>query len=171
MLEFIHIPKTAGVSICKAIGQAPGHRPPSATNRKAFVFSCVRNPYDRAVSLFYFLRDRSPEYKAQFMADGETVNSFWTEKASHIRPITFTQPQKAWLQDIERIDKLIRFETLAEDWAEMQQAFNLPDLEHKNGDTSRPATPWQDELTEESIAKIGELYADDFEHLNYERLS
>ena len=104
------------------------------------------------------------------MAEGETVNSFWTEKASHIRPITFTQPQKAWLQDIDRIYKLIRFETLAVDWAEIQQTFNLPALEHKNGDTSRPATPWQDELSDESIAKIGELYADDFEHLNYERL-
>ena len=169
MLEFIHIPKTAGVSICKAIGQVPGHRRNAAPS--LFVFSCVRNPYDRAVSLYYFLRDKSPEYKAQFMEDGETVNSFWTEKASHIRPITFTQPQTAWLQDIERIDKLIRFETLVEDWTKMQQAFNLPELEHKNANTSRPATPWQDELTDESIAIIGELYADDFERLNYERIS
>ena len=120
--------------------------------------------------MFYYLTDKCPPYRKQFMQDGETVNSFWTEKASHIRPITFTQAQTAWLQDIERIDKLIRFETLAEDWAEMQQSFDLPDLEHKNANTSRPATPWQDELSDESIASIGELYADDFEHLNYERI-
>lgn len=170
MLRFFHIPKTAGMSICKAMGIPAGHRRIMNQKPSDFVFSCVRNPYDRAVSLFYYLADKSPEYKKQFMTDGETVNSFWTEKAMHIRPITFSQPQKAWLQAIERIDKLIRFETLAADWAEMQQAFNLPDLEHKNGDTSRPATPWQDELTTESIAKIGELYADDFDYLGYERL-
>ena len=170
MLRFFHIPKTAGMSICNAMGIPAGHRPIMNPKPNHFIFSCVRNPYDRAASLFYYLTDNCPPYTKQFMAEGETVNSFWTEKASHIRPITFTQPQKAWLQDIERIDKLIRFETLAEDWAEMQLAFDLPALEHKNGDTSRPATPWQDELSDESIAKIGELYAEDFEHLNYERL-
>ena len=158
------------MSICNAMGIPAGHAPIMNPKANDFVFSCVRNPYDRAVSMFYHLTDKCPPYRKQFMQDGETVNSFWTEKASHIRPITFTQAQTAWLQDIERIDKLIRFETLAEDWAEMQQSFDLPDLEHKNANTSRPATPWQDELSDESIAKIGELYADDFEHHNYERL-
>ena len=171
MLRFFHIPKTAGMSICNAMGIPAGHRRIMNPKPNDFIFSCVRNPYDRAVSLFYYLTDNCPPYAKQFMAEGETVNSFWTEKASHIRPITFTQLQKAWLQDIERIDKLIRFETLAEDWAEMQQTFNLPALEHKNGDTSRPVTPWQEELTSESIAKIGELYAEDFVNLNYERLN
>ena len=152
------------------MGLPAGHAPIMNPKAKDFIFSCVRNPYDRAASMFYYLTDMCPPYRKQFMADGETVNSFWTEKASHIRPITFTQPQAAWLKDIERIDKLIRFETLAEDWAEMQQSFDLPDLEHKNANTSRPATPWQDELSDESIASIGELYADDFEHLNYERI-
>jgi hypothetical protein len=171
MLRFFHIPKTAGMSICKAMDVPAGHAPIINPKLNDFIFSCVRNPYDRATSLFYYLTDKCPPYTKQFMADGETVNSFWTGKASHIRPITFTQPQKAWLEDIERIDKLIRFETLAEDWAEMQQAFDLPELEHRNASTSRPATPWQDELTQESIAIIGELYADDFEHLGYERIS
>ena len=171
MLRFFHIPKTAGMSICNAMGIPAGHRRIMNPKPNDFIFSCVRNPYDRAASLFYYLTDNCPPYTKQFMAEGETVNSFWTEKASHIRPITFTQPQKAWLQYIERIDKLIRFETLAEDWAEMQQTFNLPALEHKNGDTSRPVTPWQEELTSESIAKIGELYAEDFVNLNYERLN
>ena len=147
-----------------------GHDPIINPKANDFIFSCVRNPYDRAVSLFYYLTDKCPPYTQQFMEDGETVNSFWTEKASHIRPITFTQPQKAWLQDIERIDKIIRFEKLAAEWAEMQQSFDLPDLEHKNGDTSRPAKTWQEELSDESIAITGELYADDFEHLNYERI-
>lgn len=103
------------------------------------------------------------------MAKRETVNTYWQRADKMALPIRFIQPQKAWLQDIERIDKLIRFETLEKDWAEMQQAFNLPDLEHKNI-TSKPATQWQDELTQESIAKIGELYSEDFERFGYDRI-
>ena len=169
LLDFIHIPKTAGVSICSAIGQTHGHRP-RKIKQGAFVFSCVRNPYDRAVSLYYFLRDKAPNYKEQIMIEGETVNTYWEERINQIRPVRFLQPQKAWVEDVERIDKLIRFETLAEDWAEMRQAFELPALEHKNGDTSRPSTPWQEELTAESIAKIGEIYSDDFKYFNYKRI-
>lgn len=104
------------------------------------------------------------------MIEGETVNTYWEERINQIRPVRFLQPQKAWIEDVERIDKLIRFETLAEDWAEMRQAFELPALEHKNGDTSRPSTPWQEELTAESIAKIGEIYSDDFKYFNYKRI-
>ena len=171
MLKFVHIPKTAGVSICKAIGQSYGHKPPVAIKRSSCVFTCVRNPYDRAVSLFYFLKDRSPEYKAQFMASDETVNSFWQHKAGHIRPIKFTQSQVSWIRNAERLDKIIRFENLSDDWASFAEIHKLPPLPHKNINESRPSMSWQDELTPESIAKIGELYADDFENLNYERIS
>ena len=168
MIRFVHIPKTAGVSICRAIAQLPGHR--RIDNRAAYVFSCVRNPYDRAVSLYYFLKDRSEQYKAQFMAEGETVNSFWTEKASHIRPITFTQPQAAWLKKAGNIDMLLRYETLADDWPAFAKKHNLPDLLHKNKSRQRPVIPWQEELSDESVAIIGKLYADDFAKLEYERL-
>ena len=132
MLEFIHIPKTAGMSICTAIGQQPGHRMagrvnhlrkvtkhnlnasigPRAINQDAFIFSCIRNPYDRAVSMYYFLAAKAPHYRANMMAKRETVNTYW-QRADKMLPLRFIQPQKAWLQYIERIDKLIRFETLA----------------------------------------------------------
>ena len=60
------------------------------------------------------------------MIEDETVNTYWQERFSKIGPMRFLQPQKAWLQDVERIDKIIRFEKLAEEWGEIQQAFNLP---------------------------------------------
>ena len=169
MLDFIHIPKTAGVSICKAIGQRPGHRPRDI-KEGAIVFSCVRNPYDRAASLYYFLRDKAPNYRQVFMVDGETVNTFWAERIHLIRQHRFTQPQVSWLDGI-KVDRLLRFENLTDDWQHMRDEFDLPELEHENENEFRPATPWQDELSAESIAKIGELYAEDFEHLNYERIS
>lgn len=169
MLNFIHIPKTAGVSICNAIRQRPGHRP-KEIKAGSFVFSCVRNPYDRAVSLYYFLRDKAPNYREVFMVDGETVNTFWEERIHVIRQHRFTQMQALWLDGI-KVDKLLRFENLAEDWLEMQDAFDLPDLDHENENELRPSIHWKDELSPEAIAMIGELYADDFEHLGYERIS
>lgn len=174
MFEFIHIPKTAGTSICTAIGQRPGHQRPGhhflKVNQDAYVFSCIRNPYDRAVSIYYFLRDKAPHYKSQIMVEGETVNTYWQERVSQNTRLRFTQPQASWIQHIERIDKFIRFETLTDDWAEMQKAYDLPDLQHHNANTFRPSIPWQEELTDQAVAKIGELYSEDFERFGYDRL-
>lgn len=169
MLKFIHIPKTAGTSICTAIGQRAGHHF-EKYHEDAYVFSCIRNPYDRAVSIYYFLKDKAPHYKSQVMAEGETVNTYWQDRVSQNTRLRFIQSQAAWIEHIERIDKFIRFETLTDDWAEMQKTYDLPDLQHNNVNTSRPSISWQDELTDETIAKIGELFADDFERFGYDRI-
>lgn len=182
MIVFIHIPKTAGVSIRVAsasIGQAFKtlyHEPVKSAylykNLKDtdFVITSIRNPYDRAVSLFYFLR-KNTGYSTRFICD-QTVSQFWETFNEHV---TFTQPQCYFLKDAnnkvsERINKIIRFETLKEDWRELQQNYNLPSLPHENINETRPAIHWQDELTHAAIERIGEIYADDFEHLGYKRL-
>ncbi len=170
MLKFIHIPKTAGMSICQAIKQTSGHRPVINAVDDDFIFSCVRNPYDRAVSLFYFLKQKSPEYCKQFISKNETPDSFWL-KAKTRRQVSFTAPQRYWLKGSPRIDFLLRFETLADDWVELSNKHKLSGLKHINRSTLRTTQSWQDDLSPEAIAIIGELYADDFEHLGYERIS
>jgi len=67
-----------------------------------------------------------------------------------------------------RIKHLFRFETLAEDWPAFAAEHGFSELPHVN-QSERPAT-WQEEMTPELIDIINELYADDFKHLNYERL-
>ncbi len=63
---FIHIPKCAGVSVCQSLfgNLGPGHLTlrqhqevlDSRTFDSMFKFSFVRNPWDRLVSAFYFLK-------------------------------------------------------------------------------------------------------------------
>jgi hypothetical protein len=172
MIEFIHIPKTAGNSIKSAMGlPVSKHKGVSGYSAPKMFFTSTRNPYDRAVSIFYFLT-RNKNYK-------KTINDFWVEIVStglFFHLLTFKKQMDFLRDDITkggispRIKTVLRYETLADDWAAFAAKHNLPPLEHKNRSHQRPAIPWQDELSDESIARIGELYADDFEHLNYERI-
>ena len=68
-----------------------------------------------------------------------------------------------------RIQHLLRYETLAEDWPAFASEHDFAELPHLNK-SERPST-WRDEMTPELVAIINERFADDFEHLNYERLS
>lgn len=77
------------------------------------------------------------------------------------------QPQMSWINESARVDKIIKFESIENEWRELQEEHNLPDLKHINKSTHRH---WPKELDNESIKVLGELYADDFEHLGYERL-
>ena len=77
------------------------------------------------------------------------------------------QPQVSWMAGVEKFDKIIRFEAIKSEWQELQDAHNLPDLKHINRSTHQH---WSEELDSESIKVIGKLYADDFDHLGYERL-
>ena len=102
---------------------------------------------------------------------------FWQTIDKRQHPVVkwLYSPQIEYLRDEQkaispRIQHLLRFETLTEDWPAFALLHDLPPLPHKNKSEGRTSPNWQEELSAESIAKIGELYADDFEHLNYERL-
>ena len=186
---FIHIPKTAGQSIHKALGMKnQPHRP--LWRRKSadvrFVFSVVRNPYDRAVSLFHWYRDlhkadrkRTPHNAAMNMlARGcEDVNEFWTrffpegtlQYQRRYTPMMATQ--LSYLSDKGagkvslNVNRILRFESLKEDWAALSRDIRLRPLPHVNKSNHRD---WQEELSEESRAVIAKLYAVDFEAFKYE---
>jgi len=176
----IHIPKTAGTSIQQALGPTSiGHKKISQVDGDSF-FTCVRNPYDRAVSTYWFLRQMKKKMPFNLTKTYKSLNEFWLDiseqESPQERPLLNNQMD--FLRDSigeggisPRIKTVLRYETLAEDWPAFALLHDLPPLTHKNKSELRPATPWQDELSDESIAKIGELYAEDFETLNYERLS
>ena len=182
MIEFLHIPKTAGTSMLVSMrAKSDGHKPISMLGGGSF-FSCVRNPYDRACSIYWFMLGKWLKMKKMqpfdMSAEPASLLYFWKtiDKRSHPTSKMLYAPQIDFLRDkpgvggiSPRIKHLFRFETLAEDWPEFAAQHGFSKLPHVN-QSERPAT-WQQEMTPELIAIINELYADDFEHLNYERIS
>lgn len=215
MISFLHIPKNAGSSINNAIGlkgtnhyplRWRGIDPRIKADVNAPLFAVIRNPYDRILSIFYFLKQsqRHPRVLRQRRVRGRSfhrmtefadVNDFvskfydeterfrhnhnddertrfmlWNTQCFYYEQINFINEADG--EPIsERISTILRFETLAKDWPAFASAHDFGELPHVNQSELRNKRKWQDELTAESVAKIGELYADDFERLGYDRFS
>lgn len=101
-LNFVHIPKTGGSSIAAVIGDDMNlHRRASET--PAPRFTCVRNPEDRAVSAYCFMRNSSTVFRQ--VADC-SLEEFVT------REHMMLHPQVWWCDDV--VDVTLRFESLSE---------------------------------------------------------
>ena len=179
MIKLLHIPKNAGTSMQKAIGTPSiGHKRFKDLKGGKY-FACVRNPYDRAVSVYWFMRKIQSNIPFNLAATFKNINEFWRDipTARTSERVGLIDPQMDFLKEkggngiSPRIETVLRYETLADDWPAFALLHDLPPLPHKNKSELRPATHWREQLNKESIARIGELYADDFEHLNYERIS
>lgn len=106
---FIHINKTAGSSIEKALGLRFGHETASEKLQKIgvsrwenkFSFAFVRNPWDRAVSHYHY-RVRSNKTG---LGDGHLDFRSWVNRVYHNRDPAYRDnermfmPQRQWLID------------------------------------------------------------------------
>ena len=183
MMQFLHIPKTAGTSILKATnGKSDGHKIICDAQGTAF-FSCVRNPYDRACSIYWFMLGRWKLMKKlqpfDMSAEHASLLYFWQtiDKRQHPTSKMLYAPQIDFLRDkpgvggiSPRIKHLLRFETLAKDWPAFAAEHGYKELPHVNK-SERPSESWQEEMTPELIDIINDRFSEDFEHLNYERIS
>ena len=180
---FIHIPKCAGVSILRRIGDIyPEHIPYSEFEIKDsdrfwryFKFTFVRNPWDRLVSSYCFLKkggltkdDR--RWASNVLAPYEDFEGFvkgWVQPKNIETKIHFV-PQHRFICDSEgriRVDFLGRFERVAEDWREISQRLELPtELGHHNRSRHRHYAEF---YTPETAAIVAEVYARDIELFGY----
>ena len=182
---FIHIPKSAGLSISKAFygNLGAGHKSLSDYIREVggnissyFSFSIVRNPWDRFVSAFHFLKNGGLDNAHDFLWQ-EKLLPYQSPKellSSTIMAEAFTNclhfmPQKKLLVDLRGdlgVDYLGYFETLNED---IQNVANLIGKEVnlvKSNTTLHPS--YKDEFDEESEAMLADVYAEDIVFLGYD---
>lgn len=178
-LLFIHVPKTAGMSISRFCKKADGptvlrgnrpHSSAESVRRKvgeeafdgATKFAVVRNPIDRYSSACRFL--------------GINPNAKWVKGRAELGRVTSfptallqTQTSLLYIDGALAVDKLFRFEEdvpeavyawLIEQGFDGETQAQLPHL-HK---VRRPTQ----ELTEETIEWIRSHYAEDFANFGYE---
>jgi len=166
---FIHIPKTAGTSITKIVGEPfQKHNPANVVIdiigrekwEAAFKFTVVRNPFDKVHSWYKFriMHDQSkmktnPISFKDWVACtyGDPKDPYYYYRA---RPF---MPQTDWLKNEKgqiEIDKIVRFENLADDFNEVAKIIGIDSqLPHINKTTKTNYRDFYDDETRKIVAK------------------
>lgn len=188
---FIHIPKTAGISISKTLfGNLSGsHHGITYYNQlfgkrtveQYFKFAFVRNPWDRLYSAFTFLKKGGiTENDARFSLENLSgVNSFeafvleWLNPESMLCYWHFV-PQHRFLtskknRDLIQVDFIGRFEHLEEDFHRVCQQLKMPkkNLLHINDNRRKNKDSYTCYYNEQMIQRVAELYRKDIELFEY----
>ena len=168
-LTFIHVPKTAGISITKwflnnfknsAIIKPIVH-PSTETieNLTSESFAVVRNPWDRIVSLWSFQK----KYQKLDVPFDTFVRNLESYKFAEESWFTFDQPQKAWIPN--GVTYLLKFETLEDDFKVIQEKLGCHEplmkantTEHDDYHTYYKVETWN---------IVAELFKDDIETFGY----
>lgn len=187
---FIHIPKTAGTSLIKSLDIPKlgyTHVPVRILERlypreieDYFVFSVVRNPWDRLVSSYEYTRQVSSWDKQRGWAErnigGLNFTAFLRRLESSpryrraIMGYEFFFPQSYFLTRRDgriRADLIIKYEQLAEGHKRLLEHFpDAAPLGHSRKNTQRRA--YQDYYTEETRDIVAALYRNDIRNFSYE---
>ncbi len=184
---FVHVPKCAGTSIIRQRPLAHGHRSaqffawhdPDLFAR-VFTFGFVRNPYDRLVSAFHYLRSsktsaRDGEFGRRAVGHYADFQDFAADLArggARRRALGWVHflPQSYYLCDRRGrvlVDHVGRTETFAEDLAAINARAGLGLANERHRAVARES--WQSFYTPRTARLAQEIYAEDFEIFGYDR--
>ena len=194
---FLHIPKTAGTSVSDILGAYCETLPtpdrsspyyyhaPLSKIQKYFIsqnlnyddyfkFAFVRNPWDRFVSLYYYLKkrykrllERDALHEDTYCKQIANINSFddFMDKIDKFNP----KPYEAvyTLKGTIALDYIGKTENLQEDFNIICDKIGIPQqqLPHKNKSKHKHYTEYYDDETRSIVA---EKYAKDIEYFGYE---
>ncbi|MEM8578066.1 MAG: sulfotransferase family 2 domain-containing protein [Pseudomonadota bacterium] len=132
-----------------------------------FVFTLVRNPWDRMVSYYHWLRGQSFDHPAVALARQLDFEAFVT--APHILASWKASPARHYVTDAkgrERCDAFVRLEHLAEDLAPVEAhlgfALSLP---HVN--RSERTEDWRGAYSDAAHSAVAEACAEDIARFDY----
>ncbi|EAR50902.1 hypothetical protein OG2516_13556 [Oceanicola granulosus HTCC2516] len=132
-----------------------------------FVFTLVRNPWDRLVSYYHWLRAQSFDHPAVRLAAAHDFSGFLN--ADHTRRSIAAAPYGSYVTDgagRERADLFLRLEHLAEDAAPLEAHLGfLLDMPRANA-SARPRD-WRPLYSDADAALVGELCAADIARFGY----
>ena len=185
---FIHVPKNAGTSLYETFGMdvpdnthcpVTGYLASDAARfHDSYSFGFVRNPWDRIVSAFQYLKhqpisDDDKRWATQTLAPFETFEDFMVamERRSFRNRVVgwrHFKPQWHFLTDWSgrnAVNYIGRFETLAKDVDIIGDAIGVtPQLTLKNSTERKPYFNYYSPQSRRLVAKI---YAKDITRYNY----
>ena len=133
-----------------------------------FVFTLVRNPWDRMVSYYHWLREQSFEHNAVSLAKAHDFSGFLNAPATIVA--MRAHPYGRYVTDAggtERGNLFIRLEHLADDIAPLEDhlGFRLDDIPHEN--RSARDADWRGYSNEPDAALVAKAFAPDIRRFSY----
>lgn len=181
---FIHIPKTAGSSLTRVLFPNLGTHA-TAMNyveinenlfKERFTFAFVRNPFDRLVSSYFYLKKggMGPGDKAFWDNELSVFDGFdsfvkgWVNEENVLKGIHFV-PQYYFVTDPNDeiiVDYIGRFENIGKDLRELERKMNITiNLPKHNSSAHRE---YQQYYNEETIEIVKNVYQKDLSFFNYD---
>src|SRR4051812_34956298 len=177
---FIHINRTAGTSIGRAIGLPRKHhltvreviaQVGEAEWQRAYRFSIVRNPWDKVVSHYkHRVRTNQTGLGDRHIGFHEWVGATYgpDKRLPYYDQPKMFQSQVEWLRDNERrirMDFIGRFEDVGGAYQQIARRLELTgELPHCNGTESTDYRTFYDDRTAEMI---GDWFAEDLAEFGY----
>jgi hypothetical protein len=183
---FVHIPKCAGISVCKTLfgNLGGGHNSleqytyifPPKELLGYFKFTFVRNPWDRLVSAYHFLQkggisneDRS--FYEKNLAKYKDFDDFvlnWVNKENIMLGPHFW-PQTYYIKDKRnkvKVDFIGKFETIDEDFKFVCEKLGVPSISLAKTNKSVRKN-YQEYYTDETAGIVANVYKQDIKELGY----
>ena len=180
--NFIHIPKTGGLSVFRSLKKAGVFHNKQRTLHRlaserlndddinnAINFSIVRNPYSRMRSLY----DYYYHYKYEFISGNVSFKKFvMTFEDEYYKKYYPFYTCYDYLIDNEgniMVDHIIKFESLNSDYNDFCNKFNITnDLMHINKNIYKPKNVDYKNMYDEEMKEVIErIFKKDFETFNY----
>jgi hypothetical protein len=185
---FVHIPKCAGVSICRSLfgNLGAGHHT-IASYREIFTeeefdsyfkFAFVRNPWDRLVSAYFFLKGggfhaedkRWAQENLSEYADFDSFVKQWLNRGNARSWIHF-RPQHEFLctdNKEPQLDFIGHYENLADDFARVRARLGInAELQYLNSEQGG-TRDYRRCYNEETIQRVADVYREDIQCFGYD---
>lgn len=182
---FIHIPKAAGSSLCLSMfGSQIGHikysdylRENNQKTQEYFKFTFVRNPWDRVLSAYTFLKnggmnDQDSAWAEENLSQYDDFNEFvydWINEKNILTQVHFV-PQIKYIEDpitgVIKMNFIGRVENIQNDLNFITKRLGVKNVELKKLNTSNHSK-YQEVYNEKSKKIIERVYAEDIYRFGY----